>query len=134
MTYTLTSDESKVAECGSIDYSKFTDSSLGWYNIELIKYSDSHPQFFANEEGVSFIVQDVLDLGYSKDQAKTIVESLITKGVLVDTPWTLADMQSYETSELNPYLQTLLSKLETIDGNWMYFLSQSYINYIAGKT
>jgi len=133
MTYTLTSDESKVAQCGSIDYSKFTDPSLGWYNIELIKYADNYPQFFANEEGVSFIVQDVLDLGYTKAQAKTIIESLTTKGVLINTPWTLADMQSYETSELNPYLQTLLGKLETIDGNWMYFLSEPYINHIAAQ-
>ena len=133
MTYTLTADESKVAQCGSIDYSKFTDPSLGWYNIELIKYADNYPQFFANEEGVSFIVQDVLDLGYTKAQAKTIIESLTTKGVLINTPWTLADMQSYETSELNPYLQTLLGKLETIDGNWMYFLSEPYINHIAAQ-
>jgi len=134
MTYTLTADESKVAECGSVDYSKFTDPSLGWYNNDIIKYKDNYPQFFANEEGISFIVQDVLDLGYTKAQAKTIIESLTTKGVLIDTPWTLADMQSYETSKLNPYLQTLLSKLETIDGNWMYFLSEPYINYIADKT
>ena len=134
MTYTLTADESKVAECGSVDYSKFTDPSLGWYNNDIIKYKDNYPQFFANEEGISFIVQDVLDLGYTKAQAKTIIESLTTKGVLIDTPWTLADMQSYKTDELNPYLKTLLSKLETIDGNWMYFLSESYINYIADKT
>ena len=78
-------------------------------------------------------MQDVLDLGYTKAQAKTIIESLTTKGVLIATPWTLADMQSYETSELNPYLQTLLGKLETIDGNWMYFLSEPYINHIAAQ-
>ena len=133
MTFTLTTDESKVAKCGSVDYSLFKDSSLGWYNIDLLKYIETHPQFFANEEGISFIVQDVLDLGYSKDQAKTIIESLIAKGVLIDTPWTLADMQSYETSKLNTFQQTLLNKTETIDGNWLFVLSESYINYIAAQ-
>lgn len=133
MTYTLTSDESKVAECGSIDYSKFTDSTKGWENIDLYKYfaSGDYPKMPCNEEGISFIVQDVLDLGYSKDQAKTIVESLITKGVLINTPWTLADMQSYETSELNPFQQSIKDKTETIDGNWLYVLTESYINYVA---
>lgn len=133
MTFTLTSDESKVAKCGSVDYSLFKDPNLGWYNIDLLKYIETHPQFFANEEGISFIVQDVLDLGYSKDQAKTIIESLIAKGVLIDTPWTLADMQSYKTSELNTFQQTLLNKTETIDGNWLFVLSESYINYIAAQ-
>ena len=131
MTYTLTTDESKVAECGSIDYSKFTDSTAGWYNIELLKYGETHPKMFANEEGISFIVQDVLDLGYTKDQARIIINSLITKGVLIDTPWTLYDMQTYKTSELNPYLQTIKDKVATIDNNWMYYLSEPYINYIA---
>ena len=133
MTYTLTTDESKVAECGSIDYSKFTDSTKGWENIDLYKYfaSGDYPKMPCNEEGISFIVQDVLDLGYSKDQAKTIVESLITKGVLINTPWTLADMQSYATSELNPFQQSIKDKTETIDGNWLYVLTESYINYVA---
>ena len=133
MTFTLTTDEQKVAQAGSIDNSKFTDASLGWSNIDLMKYFESCEKFPCNEEGISFIVQDVLDLGYSKDQAKTIIESLVTKGVLINTPWTLADMQSYETSDLNAFQQTLVTKTETIDGNWLYVLSESYINYIAAQ-
>lgn len=136
MTYTLTTDESKVAQCGSIDYSKFTDSTKGWENIDVYKYfaSGDYPKMPFSEEGISFIVQDVLDLGYSKDQAKTIIESLTAKGVLVSNeynPWKLADMQSYETSELNPFQQSIKDKTETIDGNWLYVLTESYINYIA---
>ena len=133
MTYTLTTDESKGAECGSIDYSKFTDSTAGWYNIDLMKYLGTYEKFPCNEEGITFIAQDVLDLGYTKDQARIIINSLITKGVLIDTPWTLYDMQTYKTSELNPYLQTIKDKVATIDNNWMYYLSEPYINYIAAK-
>jgi len=48
-------------------------------------------------------------------------------------PWTLADMQSYDPSELNPFQQTLKDKTETIDGNWLYVLTQEYINYIAAQ-
>lgn len=134
MTYTLTTDEQKVAECGSIDYSKFTDSSLGWSNVDLMKYFGTSERFPCNEEGISFVVQDVLDLGFSKDQAKTIINSLIAKGVLIDFSWTLADIQSYSTSDLNSYLQTVINKVETIDGNWMYYLSEPYINYIANNS
>jgi|TARA_B100000214_G_scaffold289827_1_gene219515 hypothetical protein len=138
MTYTLTADESKVAQCGSVDYSLFTDPAKGWENIDLFKYfaSGDYPKMPCNEEGISFIVQDVLDLGYTKAQAKTIIDSLIAKGVLVSDdfhPWTLADMQSYDPSELNPFQQTLKDKTETIDGNWLYVLTQEYINYIAAQ-
>jgi len=45
----------------------------------------------------------------------------------------LYDMQTYKTSELNPYLQTIKDKVATIDNNWMYYLSEPYINYIAAK-
>ena len=89
-----------------------------------------------NEEGISFIVQDVLDLGYTKAQAKTIIDSLLAKKVLLSDdfhPWTLADMQSYDPSELNPFQQTLKDKTETIDGNWLYVLTPEYINYIAAQ-
>ena len=138
MPFTLAADELKVAKCGSIDESKFTDPAKGWENIDVYKYfaSGDYPKMPFTEEGISFIVQDVLDLGYSKDQAKTIVESLTAKGVLVSDdflPWTLADMQSYATSELNPFQQSIKDKTETIDGNWLYVLTESYINYVAAQ-
>ena len=99
-----------------------------------MKYFGTSERFPCNEEGISFVVQDVLDLGFSKDQAKTIINSLIAKGVLIDFSWTLADIQSYSTSDLNSYLQTVINKVETIDGNWMYYLSEPYINYIANNS
>ena len=34
MTFVLTDDENKVAKCGSIDFTKFTDATKGWSNIQ----------------------------------------------------------------------------------------------------
>ena len=88
------------------------------------------------KEGISFIVQDVLDLGFTKAFTKTIINSLIAKKVLLSDdfhPWTLADMQSYDPSELNPFQQSIKDKTETIDGNWLFVLTPEYINYIAAQ-
>ena len=74
MTYTLTTDESKVAECGSVDFSKFTDSTKGYHNIDVKTEGIGY--------GISFIAQDVLDAGFTEEEGKTIIESLITKGVI----------------------------------------------------
>ena len=34
MTYTLTENELKVASCGKLDYSKFTDPTKGYANVD----------------------------------------------------------------------------------------------------
>ena len=68
MTFTLTTDETKVVKSGSVDFSKFVDYESGNIN----------PMYF------TFTAQQVLDQNFTSDQAKIIINSLISKGVLND--------------------------------------------------
>ena len=124
MTYTLTTDESKVAECGSVDFSKFTDSTKGYTNI------DSKTEGIGY--GVSFIAQDVLDAGFTEAEGKTIIESLTTKGVIksftysdfIETFW--ADYN--DTTDAKKHITDSVDKKTAIDSNWIFFLTEQFIN------
>ena len=123
MSFTLTEDELKVASCGNIDYSKFTDSTKGYKNVDdLNSY-----EFF------SFCAQDVLDAGFTEEEGKTIIDSLISKDVLIvsiNTPETITklDKENYDS-----WVQGCFSKTVTIDGKWMFFLNPIYINAVANS-
>jgi hypothetical protein len=117
MSFTLTTDELKVASCGSIDYSKFTDSTKGYANIE-----DNSYKYFA------FIAQDVLDAGFTEEEGKTIIDSLISKNVLIvsiNTPETITKLTK---EDYDSWVQSCFVKTATIDGKWMFFLSPQFIN------
>ena len=124
MTYTLTTDESKVAECGSVDFSKFTDPTKGYTNIDSKTKGIGY--------GVSFIAQDVLDAGFTEEEGKTIIESLTTKGVIksftyddfIETFW--ADYT--DTDAAKKHITDSIDKKTAIDSNWIFFLTEAFIN------
>ena len=124
MTYTLTTDESKVAECGSVDFSKFTDSTKGYHNIDVKTEGIGY--------GISFIAQDVLDAGFTEEEGKTIIESLTTKGVIksftysdfIETFW--ADYN--DTTDAKKHITDSVDKKTAIDSNWIFFLTEEFIN------
>ena len=133
MSYTLTTDELKIAECGTIDFSKFTDSTLGFINVDdCAKYVDDYLKDPFNNEGFTFIIQDALNAGFTKDEATTIINNLITKQVIT-LVYTVSEMQSLNTEDLNPYTKSQITFTENINGNWMYSLTDSFINYIANQ-
>ena len=65
-TFTLTSDERKVAESGSVDFSKFTDPTKGWDNVDYLSET-------RKLDGISFTAQDVLDNGFTVEQASSLL-------------------------------------------------------------
>ena len=133
MSYTLTTDELKIAECGTIDFSKFTDSTLRIINVSnCAKYVDDYLKDPFNNEGFTFINQDALNAGFTKDEATTIINNLITKQVIT-LVYTVSEMQSLNTENLNPYTKSQITFTENINGNWMYSLTDSFINYIANQ-
>ena len=117
MSFTLTTDELKVASCGSLDFSKFTDSTKGYLNITNNDY-----KYFA------FIAQDVLDAGFTEEEAKTIIDSLITKNVLIDEPILVTDITKLNKENYDSWVQDCFLKQTGIDGKWMFFLSPEFIN------
>ena len=124
MTYTLTTDESKVAECGSVDFSKFTDSTKGYHNIDLKTEGIGY--------GISFIAQDVLDAGFTEEEGKTIIESLITKGVIksfIYSDFIEKFWAGYtDTTDAKKHINDLIDKKTAIDSNWIFFLTEQFIN------
>ena len=118
MTYTLTENELKVASCGKLDYSKFTDPTKGYANVDdLNSY-----EFF------SFCAQDVLDAGFTEEEGKTIIDSLVTKKVLVNTSILLTDITKLNKEDYDSWVQDCFLKTASIDGKWMFFLSSDFIN------
>ena len=117
MSFTLTTDELKVASCGNIDFSKFTDPTKGYLNI-----ADNNYKYF------SFIAQDVLDAGFTEEQAKTIIDSLVTKEVLVASISTSETRTKLNKEDYDSWVQSCFSKTATIDGKWMFFLTEKFIN------
>ena len=124
MTYTLTTDESKVAECGSVDFSKFTDSTKGYHNIDFKTEGIGY--------GISFIAQDVLDAGFTEEEGKTIIESLITKGVIksfIYSDFIEKFWAGYtDTTDAKKHINGLIDKKTAIDSNWIFFLTEQFIN------
>ena len=122
----LLEDELKVAECGTIDFTKFTDSSKGYLNIDASVNGVGY--------GITFTSQDVLDVGFTEEEAKTIINSLITKNVLTGH-LSKDSLDSFlKTSDVDStYLSNTLTKDKIIDGKWMFLLSEEFINYIANK-
>ena len=121
MTYTLTTNELKVAECGSVDFSKFTDSTKGYDNVDKTGNGVGY--------GITFIAQDILDKGFTAAQGKTIIDSLVTKGVITTKiPYDTIDAVLKETNWDSPYLTNCLSKNAAIDGQWLFLLSEDFIN------
>ena len=121
MTYTLTTNELKVAECGSVDFSKFTDSTKGYENIDKAENGSGY--------GITFIAQDVLDEGFTAEQGKTIIDSLVTKGVISSViPYNTIDTFLKNASASSAYLTNCLSKNALIDGKWLFLLSEEFIN------
>lgn len=117
MTFTLTTDELKVASCGNLDFSKFTDPTKGYLNIE-----DNNYKYFA------FIAQDVLDAGFTEEQGKTIIDSLVAKKVLLDVQIAVDDIANLNKEDFDSWVQDCFLKKTGIDGKWMYFLSAEFIN------
>tara|TARA_B100000945_G_C20347520_1_gene580533 strand:- start:798 stop:1202 length:405 start_codon:yes stop_codon:yes gene_type:complete len=131
MTFTLTTDETKVVKSGSVDFSKFVDYESGNIN----------PMYF------TFTAQQVLDQNFTSDQAKIIINSLISKGVLnnnilfdvtengsnyiIKIVKTNPDITAEIASEQDTYLNSCVSSLTKIDNKWMFVLSDEYIKYIA---
>ena len=122
MTFTLTEDELKVAKCGMLDFSKFTDSTKGYFNIE-----DNNYKYFA------FIAQDVFDAGFTEEKAKSIINSLIAKKVLLDVQILVDNIANLNKEDYDSWVQDCISKKTAIDNKWMFFLSEEYINYIASQ-
>ena len=121
MTYTLTTNELKVAECGSVDFSKFTDSTKGYDNIDKTGNGVGY--------GITFIAQDILDKGFTAEEGKTIIDSLVTKGVIkTKISYDTIDAVLKETNWDSPYLTNCLSKSAVIDGQWLFLLSEEFIN------
>ena len=121
MTYSLTSDELKIAESGSVDFSKFTDSSKGYQNItyeadKLLK-------------GVTFTVQDAVDSGFTLSEAETLLDSLITKKAIIEL-FTLSYAQSLDTTAL-PYIADCLKNKTVIGDKYLFLLTEDFINHIA---
>ena len=117
MSFTLTTDELKVASCGSIDFSKFTDSTKDYSNVEKNNF-----QYW------SFIAQDVLDAGFTEEEAKTIIDSLVTKKVLLDTFGTASGNANLNKENYGSWVKDSWTKTATIDDKWMFFLSPEFIN------
>ena len=116
MRFTLTADELKVASCGSLDFSKFTDSTKGYLNIE-----DNNYKYFA------FIAQDVLDAGFTEEEAKTIIDSLVAKEVLLVSISTSESLAKLNKEDYDSWVQDCFSKTATIDGKWMFYLTEKFI-------
>ena len=117
MSFTLTTDELKVASCGSIDFTKFTDPTKDYQNVEHNAF-----QYWA------FIAQDVLDAGFTEEEAKTIIDSLVTKKVLLDSFGTLEGQKNINKEDHGSWVKDSWTKTATIDGKWMFFLSPEFIN------
>ncbi len=117
MSFTLTTDELKVASCGNIDFSKFTDPTKDYSNVEQNNF-----QYWA------FTAQDVLDEGFTEEEAKTIIDSLVTKKVLLDTFGTAEGKANLNKEDYGSWVKDSWTKTATIDGNWMFFLSPEFIN------
>ena len=117
MTFTLTTDELKVASCGSLDFSKFTDSTKGYLNI-----ADNNYKYFA------FIAQDVLDAGFTEEQGKTIIDSLTAKKVIIDESILVTDIANLNKEDYDSWVQDCFLKQTGIDCKWMFFLSREFIN------
>ena len=122
----LLEDELKVAECGTIDFTKFTDSSKGYLNIDASVDGAGY--------GITFTSQDVLDAGFTEEEAKNIINSLITKNVITGHVSQNSIDTFLKTSDVNStYLTNTLTKQKIIDGKWMFLLSEEFINYIANQ-
>ena len=117
MSFTLTTDELKVASCGSIDFTKFTDPTKDYQNVEHNAF-----QYWA------FIAQDVLDEGFTEEEAKTIIDSLVTKKVLIEQFCTLDGQKNINKEHHGSWVKDSWTKTATIDGKWMFFLSPEFIN------
>ena len=121
MTYSLTADELKIAESGSVDFSKFTDPSKGYQNItyeadKLLK-------------GVTFTVQDAVDSGFTLSEAETLLNSLITKKAIREL-FTLSYAKSLDSSTV-PYIADCLKNETVIGDKYLFLLTEDFINYIA---
>ena len=117
MSFTLTTDELKVASCGSIDFTKFTDPTKDYQNVEQNAF-----QYWA------FIAQDVLDEGFTEEEAKSIIDSLVTKKVLLDTFGTAEGKSNLNKEDYGSWVKDSWTKTATIDDKWMFFLSPEFIN------
>ena len=120
MSFTLTTDELKVASCGNIDFSKFTDPTKDYSNVEQNNF-----QYWA------FTAQDVLDEGFTEEEAETIIVSLLTKKVILISIGTPASFEKLNKEDYDSWVQDCFSKTATINGKWMFYLTKEFINDIA---
>lgn len=124
MTFSLTADELKIAESGSVDFSQFTDSTKGYKNINY--ESDKLLK------GVTFTVQDAVNSGFTISQVETLLNSLITKKVIIEL-FTLNYAKSLDSSIL-PYIANCLKNETTIGDKYLLLLTKDFINYIASQS
>lgn len=126
MTFTLTSDELKIVQSGSVDFKKFTDSNKGHNNLD---FKDDLSNFL---EGMSFTAQDAVDSGFSEAQVKTLTKSLEDKGAIVGD-FSLAKSENIEDLLKDcTYFANCKTKSELeINDNWMWQLTDKFINWVA---
>ena len=132
MSFTLTTDEIKLIKSGSVDFTKFTDPG----NIDHMY--------------CTFTAQNVLDQNFTTDEAKIIIDSLISKGVLKNNILfnVIENGSNYtvEISQTNPninlsiatendtHFKTCVNSLAKIDNKWMFVLTSNYISYVANQS
>lgn len=122
-TFTLTSDERKVAESGSVDFSKFTDPTKGWDNVDYLSET-------RKLDGISFTAQDVLDNGFTVEQASSLLKSLEDKGVILGDIY--LDVIELDTiTETDEYFKEKFKSKTTLNDNWMWTVNEDFINWIA---
>lgn len=126
MTFTLTSDELKIVQSGSVDFKKFTDSNKGHNNLD---FKDDLSNFL---EGMSFTAQDAVDSGFSEAQVKTLTKSLEDKGAII------GDFSLVKSEGIDDLLKdcTYFANCKTkseleINDNWMWQLTDKFINWVA---
>lgn len=129
MTFTLTTDELKIVKSGSVDFSKFTDPKKGFFNLD--SSSNSSTLF----DGWAFSVQDAIDSGFSLEEVKTLIQNLESKGAIIGNfSVTKPDMPGEDFINNSTYLSECKKKSELeIDGNWMWTLTDEFINWVAAN-
>lgn len=124
MSFTLTSDELKLVKSGSVDFSLFTDSTKGAYNVTFL---DDFSNFL---EGVSFTAQDGVDAGFSETEVTTLTQSLENKNAIVGD-FSLVNTENIDDLiPISKYLSDCKTKSELeINNNWMWTLTDDFINW-----
>ena len=83
---------------------------------------DNNFKYFA------FIAQDIYDAGFTEEEAETIIVSLLTKKVILISIGTPASFEKLNKEDYDSWVQDCFSKTATINGKWMFYLTEAFIN------